>query len=228
MSRFKVGDKIRCIDAGHPDNKITVGSVYVATRTWPNWVEIVDDSGRADAGYLEKRFELVEPIKDPRAAEIEARDTEIERLKESLAVKEELVTVLREKADQYRLENDKYLAKNTELRAHLEDAQRARKQEMGQRLKLEIQLAAAKETETNLRTELCELRAERDALKPAAPTIVKQTWQGVFGNYNGTLSTYINRPETHWFDLSLQLLGYIRRDYYSSGKVVATLEPVEK
>ena len=58
QTKFKVGDKVRCVKAGL--SYITLGRTYVIKEIHGAWYRIVTDQGDLD-GYLEHVFELVEP-----------------------------------------------------------------------------------------------------------------------------------------------------------------------
>jgi hypothetical protein len=62
MSKFKVGDSVRCIDAGWPyASSLTVDKVYTVKEAESgNCIRVVADNGRTEGPYA-KRFELVQP-----------------------------------------------------------------------------------------------------------------------------------------------------------------------
>lgn len=63
MSKFKVGDKIRCIDNSEYHRQLTLGKVYtvVESETDSRYVRIESDHDLTIGGYKVGRFELVEP-----------------------------------------------------------------------------------------------------------------------------------------------------------------------
>lgn len=63
MSKFKVGDKIRCIDNSEYPRHLTLGKVYtvVESETDSRYVRIESDHDLSIGGYKVGRFELVEP-----------------------------------------------------------------------------------------------------------------------------------------------------------------------
>lgn len=58
MSKFKVGDTVRCVSSRH--SYITLGRTYVIKEIQGEWYRVITDHGGLD-GYREKAFELVEP-----------------------------------------------------------------------------------------------------------------------------------------------------------------------
>lgn len=58
MSKFKVGDTVRCISSRH--SYITLGRTYVIKDIQGEWYRVITDHGGLD-GYREKAFELVDP-----------------------------------------------------------------------------------------------------------------------------------------------------------------------
>lgn len=56
MSKFKVGDKVRCVRDS--SKYLTKGSVYEIVSVWNRWYRVVTDNGLVD-GYEEHTFELV-------------------------------------------------------------------------------------------------------------------------------------------------------------------------
>ena len=65
MSKFKVGDKIRCVDSSYWSEYLTEGKVYVVMEESfnPNYVRIQPDKHETDeyvGGYSVGRFELVQ------------------------------------------------------------------------------------------------------------------------------------------------------------------------
>lgn len=58
MSKFKVGDKVRCVSPY--TSYITLGRTYVIKEIQGSWYMVVTDHGGLD-GYPERVFELVEP-----------------------------------------------------------------------------------------------------------------------------------------------------------------------
>ena len=69
MSKFKVGDKIRCIDNSEYPRHLTLGKVYtvVESETDSRYVRIESDHDLSIGGYKVGRFELVElnPVLTP-------------------------------------------------------------------------------------------------------------------------------------------------------------------
>lgn len=63
QAKFKVGDKIRCIDNSEYPRHLTLGKVYtvVESETDSRYVHIESDHDLAIGGYKVGRFELVEP-----------------------------------------------------------------------------------------------------------------------------------------------------------------------
>ena len=55
MSKFKIGDKVRCIDNHNVVSDLTKGFVYRVTNTFADQVELADVFG---SGWWEERFEL--------------------------------------------------------------------------------------------------------------------------------------------------------------------------
>lgn len=64
---FKVGDIVKCVDAGAIANRLTVGKTYTVTGIWERGVNYVGNDGETH-GALFERFELVKP--EPQAAAI--------------------------------------------------------------------------------------------------------------------------------------------------------------
>lgn len=62
MSKFKAGDKVRCVDNSCYHNHLTVGKVYTVLHedTDPRYVRIKPDHGLDEGGYGVKRFILVQ------------------------------------------------------------------------------------------------------------------------------------------------------------------------
>ena len=62
MSKFKVGDKIRCVDNSYWSEDLTKGKVYVVVEeaTKQDFVRIVSDRTLHVGGYSVERFELVQ------------------------------------------------------------------------------------------------------------------------------------------------------------------------
>ena len=58
MSKFKVGDKVRCVSS-YP-SYITLGRTYVIKEIQDGWYMVITDHGGLD-GYKGNIFELVEP-----------------------------------------------------------------------------------------------------------------------------------------------------------------------
>lgn len=58
MSKFKVGDKVRCVSSRH--SYITSGRTYIIKEIQGEWYRVITDYGSLD-GYRENAFELVEP-----------------------------------------------------------------------------------------------------------------------------------------------------------------------
>ena len=58
MSKFKVGDTVRCVSSRR--SYITLGRTYVIKEIQGEWYRVVTDHGGVD-GYMEDTFELVEP-----------------------------------------------------------------------------------------------------------------------------------------------------------------------
>lgn len=58
MIKFKVGDKVRCVDSNK--SCITAGRIYEIVDFSAPWYRVITDHGGVD-GYLEHVFELVEP-----------------------------------------------------------------------------------------------------------------------------------------------------------------------
>ena len=63
QTKFKVGDKIRCVDNSEYSRHLTLGKVYtvVESETDSRYVRIESDHDLAIGGYKVGRFELVEP-----------------------------------------------------------------------------------------------------------------------------------------------------------------------
>ena len=63
QTKFKVGDKIRCVDNSEYSRHLTLGKVYtvVESETDSRYVLIESDHDLAIGGYKVGRFELVEP-----------------------------------------------------------------------------------------------------------------------------------------------------------------------
>ena len=57
MSKFKVGDKVRCVMLGRED--LTYGRIYEIISVCNGWYRVVTDQEEVD-GYREHVFELVE------------------------------------------------------------------------------------------------------------------------------------------------------------------------
>jgi hypothetical protein len=64
---FKVGDIVKCVDAGATANRLTVGKTYTVTGIWERGVNYVGNDGETHGAFFE-RFELVKP--EPQAAAI--------------------------------------------------------------------------------------------------------------------------------------------------------------
>ena len=60
MSKFKVGDKVRCVEAEGCDYEIVEGEVYTVTDTHEKGVEIGGEFKRLGCFFKPNRFELVE------------------------------------------------------------------------------------------------------------------------------------------------------------------------
>lgn len=62
MRKFKVGDKIRCVDSHRFHTHLTVGKVYTVLREDADirYVHIEPDFGISTGGYRVERFELVQ------------------------------------------------------------------------------------------------------------------------------------------------------------------------
>lgn len=58
MSKFKVGDTVRCVSSRH--SYITLGCTYVIKEIQGEWYRVITDHCGLD-GYMEKAFELVDP-----------------------------------------------------------------------------------------------------------------------------------------------------------------------
>lgn len=58
MSKFKVGDKIRCVDNEYASLSITTGKVYEVKVVTHDCVRIVDNRGELVGLYNDFRFEL--------------------------------------------------------------------------------------------------------------------------------------------------------------------------
>ena len=58
MSKFKVGDRVRCVTSRH--NYITEGRTYVIKAVHDEWYHVITDHGGEDS-YLENTFKLVGP-----------------------------------------------------------------------------------------------------------------------------------------------------------------------
>ena len=69
QTKFKVGDKIRCVDNSEYSRHLTLGKVYtvVESETDSRYVRIESDHDLAIGGYKVGRFELVEfnPVLTP-------------------------------------------------------------------------------------------------------------------------------------------------------------------
>lgn len=60
MAKFKVGDKVRCVEAEDCDYEIVEGEVYTVTDTHEKGVEIGGEFKRLGCFFKPNRFELVE------------------------------------------------------------------------------------------------------------------------------------------------------------------------
>ena len=61
MSKFKVGDKVRCVDNYNYHNHLTEGKVYVVVeKSNGGYVRIKPDNDIDVGGYCDYRFELVQ------------------------------------------------------------------------------------------------------------------------------------------------------------------------
>lgn len=58
MTKFKIGDKIRCVDNAYAS--LTLGREYIVTGLWDKvHPQIMDDTDTPHSGYFAYRFELV-------------------------------------------------------------------------------------------------------------------------------------------------------------------------
>ena len=67
--KFKVGDKVRCVDSGV--GGLTYGSEYLVQKVTHNFVYLENDYGNR-GGYLHSRFELVVEEKPKRYISFDA------------------------------------------------------------------------------------------------------------------------------------------------------------
>ncbi len=74
MSKFKVGDRVKCVDAREYQGHLTLGKIYEVVQTSPEFAWVDDDRGTR-FGYYDSRFELAESEKEqpsptPRALKV--------------------------------------------------------------------------------------------------------------------------------------------------------------
>ena len=62
MSKFKVGDKVRCVTSKH--NYITEGHIYEISETSNGWYYVITDHGGRD-GYPSSSFVLADNVLTP-------------------------------------------------------------------------------------------------------------------------------------------------------------------
>jgi hypothetical protein len=62
-NKFKVGDKVRCVDADSGGNHLKLGGVYIIERSYMCGANgpVVDLIELREPGFMARRFELVEP-----------------------------------------------------------------------------------------------------------------------------------------------------------------------
>jgi hypothetical protein len=79
MAKFKVGDKVRCVEAEDCDYEIVEGEVYTVTDTHEKGVEIGGEFKRLGCFFKPNRFELVEeaPV-DAKPPTFDLRNTKID------------------------------------------------------------------------------------------------------------------------------------------------------